>query len=158
MRDDIKAAACFVFVGCASEYSLGALYRQHGARPADIEIDEAKEDAVAALKKAREADAFRVLLTSQRMHFGEVCGEASVVELAIFGCALESHALLEPHFSVAAPHDLLDQIYADEAPLLRAFDLYLAATEEALCLSPYCSCRNQRLGRNSMLWKMFRWS
>ena len=138
MRDDIKAAARFVFVGCASEYSLGALYRRMCASGFRcIEIDEAKENAVAALKRAREAADFRVLLTSQRMHFGRSSRRGQQLSLP-FLAALESHALLEPHFSVAAPHDLVDQIYADEAPLLRAFDLYLAATEEALCLSPYC--------------------
>jgi len=138
MRDDIKAAACFVFVGCASEYSIGALYRRmctSGFRC--IEIDEAKGDAVSALKNAREAADFRVLLTSQRMHFGKGSRRGQRLSLP-FLAALEAHALLEPHFSVAAPHDLIDQLYADEAPLLRAFDLYLAAAEEALCLSPYC--------------------
>jgi hypothetical protein len=142
MLEELKSRATFVFTGWASEYSLGPLHRRMSdAGFACVEIDENKVDAVEALKRARTTSEFRVLLTSQRLNWGPGARRTRQLALPLLA-ALEAHALLQPHFSVSVPHDLTDQLYPHEAPMLGAFDLYLAATEEAMCLSPYVPVEN----------------
>jgi hypothetical protein len=135
--DEIKRRALFVFIGFASEYSLAPLHRRMDREGFDcVEIDGAAQDAVVALRVARETGRKRVLLTSQHPYFGKNARRVLAEPPLLSG--LEVHALLQPEFAVFAPHDLLDPLHPDEAPFLRAFDLYLAASEDERCLWPYC--------------------
>jgi hypothetical protein len=142
MIDEVKRRALFVFIGFADEYSLAPLYRRMRATGFDcIEINEFAEDSIDALTAARESDRLRVLLTSQRMNFGKSSRWALRTTLGVttpFTTALEAHALLQPHFAVAAPHTLNLPSFPEEAPMLRVFDLYLASSEDERCFAPYC--------------------
>jgi hypothetical protein len=139
MIDEIKRRVLFFFIGFAAEYSLGRLHRRMRAAGFEcIEIDEFTHNSITALTAARETDRMRVLLTSQRMHFGK-SGRWVVDSNLPFTSALEAHALLQPHFAVAAPHTLNVPSFPDEAPMLHAFDLYLASSEDEKCFAPYCA-------------------